>query len=113
MHDGLAIHLHRPSIYVTTLLFVIVCHTHADSVLAYDVHSLIKPVDVTNGTQEGGYSMWQTNSTRICASYISDECLVKRGAAACIEEAEQVRRLRERLPEWHVRTCQQICASCR
>lgn len=66
------------------------CCVCADSIRALDARYFVGPVDVPDTTYYAGYSMWLINSTRICETYVSDECVVKKGAEACVEE--QVRR---------------------
>lgn len=56
----------------------------AESIRAIDLRYFVGPVDVPDTTYFAGYSMRQTNSTRICETYVSDECVAKKGAEVCV-----------------------------
>lgn len=62
---------------------------NADNIHATELHYFVGPVDVPDTNYYSGYSMVQINSTRICETYVSDECVIKRGADVCV--MEQVR----------------------
>jgi hypothetical protein len=63
----------------------------AEAIRGIDVTYFVGPVDVPDTTYYAGYSMTQLNTTRVCETYVSDECVAKKGAGACVEE--QVRGL--------------------
>lgn len=56
----------------------------AESIRGRDLRYFVGPVDVPDTTYFAGYSMHQTNSTRICETYVSDECVAKKGAEVCV-----------------------------
>lgn len=58
----------------------------ADAIHAIDLRYFVGPVDVPDTTYYAGYSMLQMNTTRICETYVSDECVAKRGADVCVNE---------------------------
>lgn len=57
-----------------------------DSIRALDLRYFVGPVDVPDTTYFAGYSMRQVNSTRVCETYVSDECVAKKGAEVCVDE---------------------------
>lgn len=63
----------------------------AEAIRGVDVTYFVGPVDVPDTTYYVGYTMTQLNTTRICETYVSDECVAKRGAEACVKD--QVRLL--------------------
>lgn len=62
----------------------------ADNILAVNARYFVGPVDVPDSNYYAGYTMWQLNTTRICETYVSDECVWKKGPEACVEEQVRV-----------------------
>lgn len=64
---------------------------HTDSIYADDLWYFVGPVDVPDTNYYAGYSMRHINTVRICETYVSDECVLKRGADVCVEEQVRLR----------------------
>lgn len=58
----------------------------AEAIRGIDVTYFVGPVDVPDTTYYAGYTMTQLNTTRVCETYVSDECVAKKGAEACVQE---------------------------
>jgi hypothetical protein len=77
----------------------------AESIRALDLQYFVGPVDVPDTTYFAGYSMRQVNSTRVCETYVSDECVAKKGAEVCVDE--QVCRAAHKA--WDPVACSRTC----
>ena len=58
----------------------------ADNIHAVNLRYFVGPVDVPDTNYYAGYTMVQLNSTRVCETYVSDECVIKKGADVCVME---------------------------
>lgn len=58
----------------------------AESIRAIDVRYFVGPVDVVETNYYAGYSMRQINTTRVCETYVSDECVARKGPEVCVDE---------------------------
>lgn len=58
----------------------------AESLHSIDLRASVSPADVADTSYFAGYQLVQLNTTRICQTYVPDECVAKRGGDVCVME---------------------------